>query len=168
MRLIKLTYFFQLEFQMIDFHFKIMFFYVVHFYLYAIMQSILVRSGVLERPLSDFGFGKGGLHYFPFIACWMLGLFILYPLCSLYSRFKQTRTADSVFIFFWIKVLSSLLYPNRINFILLFINLSFNFYLHNSSNEYFLKMKQAIIEQQQACCCIPFVNFIHINGSRFS
>jgi uncharacterized membrane protein len=57
-----------------------LFFYIAHLYLYAFMGWAF--------PL--------GMGLIPMVPFWFVGILILYPLCLWYGRFKQSRTADSL------------------------------------------------------------------------
>ena len=60
-----------------------LFFYVVHLWIYAIL-GLFLRAGC----------GLGTMYLF-----WLIGLFILYPLCRYYNRFKSAKPAESVWRF---------------------------------------------------------------------
>jgi len=61
-----------------------LFFYIVHLYLYGLMGNF-------------FPHGTSLLQMYP---VWLLGLMILYPICTWYGRFKGERAFDSVWRFF--------------------------------------------------------------------
>lgn len=61
-----------------------LFFYVLHLYLYGWLGQWLDPQGI------------GIVHMFPY---WLLGLFVLWPLCWGYGRFKQTQSPNSLFRF---------------------------------------------------------------------
>ena len=62
------------------------FFYILHLYLYALIGLFFASRG-----------GSGLAVMYPI---WLLGLFILYPLCLRYGRFKKGKSADSIWRFF--------------------------------------------------------------------
>ncbi len=76
-----------------------LFFYILHFYIYAMQQYFLVSIGVLPKQSKKWE-TSGGLTFLPFMGCWLLGLVILYPICAGYARFKNSCGPDSVFRFF--------------------------------------------------------------------
>jgi len=61
-----------------------LFFYIVHLYLYAFIGIAFPK-----------GTGYGLLY-----VIWLGGLAVLYPLCSLYRRFKRKTSSDSIWRFF--------------------------------------------------------------------
>jgi hypothetical protein len=63
-----------------------LFFYILHLYLFALIGLFFASRG-----------GSGLAIMYP---VWMLGLFILYPLCLRYGRFKKRKPADSIWRFF--------------------------------------------------------------------
>jgi uncharacterized membrane protein len=58
------------------------FLYILHLFLYAAFGNLLTPNGTSLLIM---------------FAYWVIGLFILYPLCLLYDHFKQNQSADS----FW-------------------------------------------------------------------
>jgi len=61
-----------------------MFFYILHLFLYAGLGLLLTPDGTSVPTM------------YPY---WLLGLLILYPLCSWYEKFKCSQGANSVFRF---------------------------------------------------------------------
>ena len=61
-----------------------LFFYLTHLYLYAYMGQWIDPKGIGIRRM------------YPY---WLLGLAILFTLCWLYGRFKNSRAPDSVWRF---------------------------------------------------------------------
>jgi uncharacterized membrane protein len=62
-----------------------LFFYIIHLYLFAIIGLFFASRG-----------GSGLTLMYPI---WIVGLFILYPLCLAYGKFKK-KTVDSIWRFF--------------------------------------------------------------------
>lgn len=62
-----------------------LFFYVSHLYLYGFIGRTFFREGT------------GIPAMYPW---WIVGLVILYPLCLIYGRFKESRSPDSIWRFF--------------------------------------------------------------------
>jgi uncharacterized membrane protein len=63
-----------------------LFFYILHLYLFAIIGLFFASRG-----------GSGLAVMYPI---WLIVLFILYPLCLCYGRFKKKKSADSIWRFF--------------------------------------------------------------------
>jgi len=61
-----------------------LFFYIIHLYIYFIIGAIFPKGTSLEL----------------FYPLWLLGLAVLYPLCSWYNTFKQGTPVESVWRFF--------------------------------------------------------------------
>ena len=65
-----------------------LFFYVMHFYMYALFKLFL--SFTYPKPLT----------FWPFMLVWIIGLVALYPLCQRYMLFKSKQGPDSLWRFF--------------------------------------------------------------------
>jgi len=63
-----------------------LFFYILHLYLFAIIGLFFASRG-----------GSGLALMYPI---WLVGMFILYPLCLYYGNFKKKKSADSIWRFF--------------------------------------------------------------------
>ncbi|KAL3902001.1 MAG: hypothetical protein SGCHY_000182, partial [Lobulomycetales sp.] len=78
-----------------------LFFYVLHFAVYKLFNNLWVLGGVFPPGSGGIGGGREGmLSFWPFMANWIVGLGIVYPVCLWYGRFKGSKGADSIWRFF--------------------------------------------------------------------
>ncbi|PNY29066.1 Uncharacterized protein TCAP_01009 [Tolypocladium capitatum] len=87
----------------LDFGTTALFFYVAHLLLVFLLARILIGlfghdTGVADPMNPDDSWGIDNL--FGYFGTWALVMFILWPICRLYSRFKSGKPMDSIWRFF--------------------------------------------------------------------
>ncbi|KAJ3189297.1 hypothetical protein HDU85_002925 [Gaertneriomyces sp. JEL0708] len=75
------------------------FFYVLHFYVFAIFRKVLYWVGAV-RGSSAWEDQSGNLPDGWYWVCWLIGLAILYAACARYYKFKSGTSPESIFRFF--------------------------------------------------------------------
>ncbi len=77
-----------------------LFFYVAHFYVYA-LELLLVNALSLFHlfPIDSVG-DRLALSFSAYLVAWIGGLLILWPLCYYYGVFKSSKGPDSIWRFF--------------------------------------------------------------------
>ncbi|CAM1509555.1 Fc.00g032940.m01.CDS01 [Cosmosporella sp. VM-42] len=88
---------------LLDFGTAALFFYVAHLFVVFILGSLIVKwfghDVGLPNPMNP-DITQGVDNIFAYFAAWALAMLILWPMTRWYSRFKSTKSADSIWRFF--------------------------------------------------------------------